>query len=59
MSRVGTFRTRMSAISSSHDLDSATATLILGHLSEQNNHPEIVRIVAQQALDGAAWPRVW
>ncbi len=34
-----------------HEFDSSTATLILGHLSEHNNHPEIVRIVAQQALD--------
>jgi phosphoribosyl 1,2-cyclic phosphodiesterase len=32
------------------DLDSATAHLVLGHLSEHNNHPEIVRIVATQAL---------
>lgn len=31
-------------------LDSSIATLVLGHLSEHNNHPEIVRLVAQQAL---------
>ncbi len=35
----------------SHEFDTATATLILGHLSEHNNHPEIVRTVAQQALN--------
>lgn len=34
----------------STDLDAATATLVLGHLSEHNNHPEIVRLVASQAL---------
>jgi phosphoribosyl 1,2-cyclic phosphodiesterase len=34
------------------DLDSRTSTLILGHLSAQNNHPEIVRLMAAQALDG-------
>jgi len=34
------------------DLDSSTAFLVLGHLSEQNNHPEIVRLMATQALDG-------
>lgn len=34
------------------DLDTATSTLILGHLSAQNNHPEIVRLMASQALDG-------
>ncbi len=32
-------------------LDSTTSTLVLGHLSEQNNHPEIVRLVANQALE--------
>jgi phosphoribosyl 1,2-cyclic phosphodiesterase len=32
-------------------LDSRTSTLILGHLSEHNNHPEIVRLVASQALE--------
>ena len=32
------------------DLDAATGTVILGHLSEHNNHPEIVRLVALQAL---------
>ncbi len=36
------------------DLDSATSTLILGHLSEHNNHPEIVRLVASQALERRA-----
>ncbi len=32
------------------DLDSGTATLVLGHISENNNHPELVRLVASQAL---------
>jgi hypothetical protein len=32
------------------DLDPCTRTLVLGHLSEHNNHPEIVRLVASQAL---------
>jgi phosphoribosyl 1,2-cyclic phosphodiesterase len=34
------------------DLDSSTATLVLGHISENNNHPELVRLVAAQALAG-------
>jgi phosphoribosyl 1,2-cyclic phosphodiesterase len=34
------------------ELDTRTHTLILGHLSEHNNHPEIVRLMASQALDG-------
>jgi len=33
-----------------NDLDSGVQTLILGHLSEHNNHPEIVRIGAEQSL---------
>ena len=33
------------------DLDACTSHLILGHLSEHNNHPEIVRMVAMQALE--------
>ncbi len=32
-------------------LDSRTSTLILGHLSEHNNHPEIVRLMASQCLE--------
>ena len=32
------------------DLDRSTGTLILGHLSEHNNHPEIVRMAAARAL---------
>ena len=33
------------------DLDSSTSVLLLGHLSEHNNHPEIVRLVASQAIE--------
>jgi phosphoribosyl 1,2-cyclic phosphodiesterase len=31
-------------------LDGSVHTLVLGHLSEHNNHPEIVRLMAVQAL---------
>jgi phosphoribosyl 1,2-cyclic phosphodiesterase len=34
------------------DLDTTISTLVLGHLSENNNHPEIVRLVGSQALHG-------
>ena len=34
-----------------NDFDADTQTLVLGHLSEHNNHPEIVRIGAMQALE--------
>jgi len=33
-------------------LDYRTSTLILGHLSEHNNHPAIVEQCAAQALEG-------
>lgn len=32
-------------------LDASVSTLVLGHLSEHNNHPEIARITALQALE--------
>lgn len=32
------------------EMDSSTATLVLGHISENNNHPELVRMSASQAL---------
>jgi hypothetical protein len=33
------------------DLASSTMALILGHLSEHNNHPELVRMSAASALE--------
>jgi phosphoribosyl 1,2-cyclic phosphodiesterase len=33
------------------DLDSSTSRLVLGHISELNNHPEIVRMFATEALE--------
>jgi phosphoribosyl 1,2-cyclic phosphodiesterase len=33
------------------DFASSTATLILGHLSEHNNHPELVRMGAAESLE--------
>lgn len=32
------------------DMDGGVQTLVLGHLSEHNNHPEIVRMGAEQSL---------
>ena len=34
-----------------NDYAPSAPNLVLGHLSEQNNHPEIVRVVATQALE--------
>lgn len=35
----------------SADMDSCTSTLVLGHLSPNNNHPDLVRLIAMQALE--------
>jgi len=52
MSRVGHLSNLSMSDFLEQDLDASTAHLVLGHLSQQNNHPEIVRMVGQQALDG-------
>ena len=39
------------ALTSRRDFAGSAAALILGHLSEHNNHPEIARMAARQALD--------
>ncbi|MEO8591951.1 MAG: MBL fold metallo-hydrolase [Candidatus Solibacter sp.] len=50
MSRVGHLSNLHMSDYLIQDLDSCTADLILGHLSEQNNHPAIVQMVAAEAL---------
>src|SRR5580693_1595844 len=52
MSRVGHLSNLMMSEYLTEDLDHTTNDLVLGHLSEQNNHPEIVRMFASQALEG-------
>ncbi|MBZ5723831.1 MAG: MBL fold metallo-hydrolase [Acidobacteriia bacterium] len=51
MSRVGHLSNLVMSDFLSEDLDSATAHLVLGHLSEQNNHPAIVEMIAAEALE--------
>ena len=51
MSRVGHLSNHVMADFLTHDLDSCTHNLVLGHLSEQNNHPAIVNMFAMQALE--------
>lgn len=51
MSRVGHLSNLATSDYLSQDLDSTTAHVILGHLSEHNNHPAIVEMVAAQALE--------
>ncbi len=50
MSRVGHLSNLGMSNYLMRDLDGSTAHLVLGHISEQNNHPEIVRMVATEAL---------
>jgi phosphoribosyl 1,2-cyclic phosphodiesterase len=51
MSRVGHLSNLRMSDYLIEDLDSSTSNLVLGHLSEQNNHPAIVRMIATQALE--------
>jgi len=52
MSRRGHLSNDMVSTFIRESMDSSTATLMLGHLSEHNNHPEIVRLTASQAIEG-------
>ena len=51
MSRVGHLSNMVMSDYLMQDLDACTANVVLGHLSEQNNHPEIVRMIATQTLE--------
>jgi phosphoribosyl 1,2-cyclic phosphodiesterase len=50
LSRVGHLSNEALANFFSNDYDGRAAFLILAHLSEENNHPERARVMAQQAL---------
>jgi phosphoribosyl 1,2-cyclic phosphodiesterase len=50
MSRVGHLSNDALAEFFSSDYDGSASTVILAHLSEQNNHPEIAREAAERAL---------
>ena len=52
MSRRGHLSNEVTAAFIRRDLDTRVSTLILGHISEHNNHPELVRNMAFDALDG-------
>ena len=54
MSRVGHLSNLSMSEYLAEDLDRATTYLVLGHLSEQNNHPAIVRMVASRRWRAAA-----
>ena len=50
MSRVGHLSNEALADFFRHDYDNSAAFVVLAHLSEQNNHPEIARREAEKAL---------
>jgi phosphoribosyl 1,2-cyclic phosphodiesterase len=51
MSRVGHLSNLHMSDYLMQDLDACTAHLVLGHLSEHNNHPAIVQMIANEALE--------
>ena len=57
MSRVGHLSNDALAEFFSSDYDGGAEYVVLAHLSEQNNHPEIARAAAEQALGGR--PGLW
>lgn len=52
MSRTGHLSNDAASNFIREDLDSRTSTIILGHISESNNHPALVEQAALQALNG-------
>ncbi len=54
MSRRGHLSNEVAAEFIENDLDGRVSTLVLGHISEHNNHPELVRKMGLKALDGRA-----
>lgn len=52
MSRRGHLSNEVAAEFIENDLDTSVSTLVLGHISEHNNHPELVRNSARKALQG-------
>jgi phosphoribosyl 1,2-cyclic phosphodiesterase len=50
LSRVGHLSNAAAAEFLLHDYDGGAHTIVLGHLSEQNNLPELARLAAEQAL---------
>jgi phosphoribosyl 1,2-cyclic phosphodiesterase len=51
MSRRGHLSNEVAADFIANDLDTTVSTVILGHISEHNNHPELVRNLGLKALN--------
>jgi len=56
MSRVGHLSNMHMSDYLTQDIGCETAHLVLGHLSEHNNHPAIVQMIASEALERRALP---
>ncbi len=56
MGRMGHLSNEVASQFIQHDLSDQTQTLVLGHLSEQNNYPDLVRLIATQALEQRGLP---
>ena len=54
MSRRGHLSNEVAAGFIENDLDTRASTVVLGHISEHNNHPELVRTLGSKALNGRA-----
>jgi phosphoribosyl 1,2-cyclic phosphodiesterase len=54
MSRRGHLSNEVAAAFIGNDLDTRISTVVLGHISEHNNHPELVRNLAAKALSRRA-----
>lgn len=54
MSRRGHLSNEVAADFIERDLDTRVSTVVLGHISEHNNHPELVRNMGLKALNGRA-----
>ncbi len=52
MGRRGHLSNKVAADFIKEDLDTSVSTVVLGHISEHNNHPELVRNLAMKALNG-------
>ena len=50
MSRRGHLSNEVAADFIAKDLDATVSTVILGHISEHNNHPELVRNLAMKSI---------
>jgi phosphoribosyl 1,2-cyclic phosphodiesterase len=59
MSRRGHLSNEVVADFISRDLDSSVDTLILGHISEHNNHPELVRSLALRSIKNPLFTKLF